>query len=60
MSLKITTINIPDSYLKSFETLIKKGIYNSRSQIVREALKDFLVKEQQFAKDLDEGKFIPI
>ena len=52
MCVRIVTINIPDSYLTAFESLIKLGLYNSRSQMVREALKDFLDKEKEFTDDL--------
>lgn len=55
--MRIVTINIPDSYLTSFESLIKLGLYNSRSQIVREALKDFLTKEQDFTNNLKVDNF---
>jgi Arc/MetJ-type ribon-helix-helix transcriptional regulator len=52
MGMRIVTINIPDSYLTAFESLIKLGLYNSRSQMVREALKDFLDKEKEFTDEL--------
>ena len=58
--MRIVTINIPDSYLKSFESLIKLDLYASRSQIVREALKDFLDKELKFTEDIQEENFLEI
>lgn len=58
--MRIVTINIPNSYLDAFETLTNLGLYNSRSQIVREALKDFLDREQAFTDDLDPENFLKI
>lgn len=57
MSMRIATINIPDSYLESFESLIELGFFNSRSQIVREALREFLDKEQQFIEEMKTDNF---
>jgi Arc/MetJ-type ribon-helix-helix transcriptional regulator len=42
MGLKIVTINIPEQVLDAIQSLIQSGFYNSRSQIVREALKNKL------------------
>lgn len=55
--MRIATINIPDSYLESFESLIELGFFNSRSQIVREALREFLDKEQQFIEEMKTDNF---
>ncbi|MCP4763375.1 MAG: ribbon-helix-helix protein, CopG family [archaeon] len=60
MTMRIVTINVPNSYIGAFENLIKLGLYNSRSQIVREALKDFLDKEKAFTVDLQSENFTKI
>ena len=60
MTNRIVTINVPNSYLDAFETLIKLGMYNSRSQIVREALKEFLEHEYEFTDDLKQENFLKI
>jgi len=52
MVAQIVTINIPDQYLGVFEMLIKLGLYNSRSQIIRQSLKEFFKKDQDFSQDL--------
>ena len=57
MTMRIVTINIPNSYLDAFQSLIDLGLYNSRSQIVRECLKEFLEKESQFIDDLKNDNF---
>jgi len=57
MSMRIVTINIPFSYMSAIQSLIDLGLYNSRSQIVREALKEFLDKELDFTQDLTPETF---
>lgn len=57
MAMRIVTINIPDNYLDCFESLIKLGLYNSRSQIVREALKEFIERENTFMQELNPETF---
>jgi len=46
--MKIATINIPDEYLNCIEDMVNLGIYPSRSECVREALKLFLVQNKHF------------
>jgi Arc/MetJ-type ribon-helix-helix transcriptional regulator len=57
MAMKVITIFVPDPYLRSFESLIKLGLFNSRSQIAREALKEFIDKENIFMQDLEPEQF---
>ncbi len=54
MDSQIITINVPYPYLKAFDTLIDLGLYKSRSQLVRVCLGEFLDKDQQFCKDLND------
>lgn len=55
MSLRIVTINLPHPYINSMKDLLDLGLYNSRSQIVRVAIKEFLEKEKTFLSDLNDG-----
>jgi len=57
---QIVTINIPDAYIGAFESLIKLGLFNSRSEIVREALGGFLESEKTLNSDLEVENFIQI
>lgn len=50
--MKTKTFNLPESYLECFDTLIKLGLFNSRSQITREALKEFIDRESILNSDL--------
>jgi Arc/MetJ-type ribon-helix-helix transcriptional regulator len=60
MKKQIVTINIPDAYISAFESLIELGLFNSRSEIVREALKEFLENEKQLNEDLEVENFFKI
>ncbi|MHA1620436.1 MAG: ribbon-helix-helix domain-containing protein [Promethearchaeota archaeon] len=55
--IKIVTINIPDQYLDSIQTMVSLGFYPSRSEAVRQALKQFLVRETEFTDDMEPEKF---
>lgn len=55
--MKIATINIPDDFLADIETLVNLGFYPSRSECVREALKQFLDLEIKMTRDLSPANF---
>lgn len=54
--MQIVTINIPKIYLKLIEVLIdeEKGIYTSRCELIRTALRDFLKREIGFKEKVEE------
>lgn len=67
--MKIVTINCPESYLEAIKKLVgKKGLYPSRSELIREAVKHFLLRELKKVKnrrdyveyDLDEKQFVRV
>ena len=49
---KITTINLPRLYLNAIKELVDLGIFQSRSQAIRNFLAEFLAKEKKFRDDL--------
>ena len=51
--IKIITINLPEKYLAAIQVLNDQGIYPSRSEAIRVALKDFLESELGFYEALD-------
>lgn len=55
--MKIVTINIPDQYLDCIESMVNLGFFPSRSEAVREALKQFLTNEVELNKGLDTSSF---
>jgi Arc/MetJ-type ribon-helix-helix transcriptional regulator len=57
MPMKIVTINIPDQYLDCIESMVNLGFFPSRSEAVREALKQFLTNEVELNKGLDPNSF---
>ena len=55
--MKIITINLSEQYLNAIQILNDLGIYPSRSEAIRIALRDFLSNELKFYQDLDEENF---
>lgn len=70
--MKIVTINCPESYIDAINKLIgENGLYPSRSELIRVAVREFLLKELKMAnnmakineediEDLDEEHFVRI
>ncbi len=55
--MKIITINLPEKYLAAIQTLNDLGIYPSRSEAIRIALRDFLEDELKMYNDLEDDSF---
>jgi len=55
--MKIITINLPEKYLQAIQILNDMGVYPSRSEAIRIALRDFLTNELKMFKDLDDESF---
>ena len=58
--MKIITINLPEKYLSAIKILNDLGIYPSRSEAIRIALRDFLANELKMYENLDEESLIYI
>lgn len=70
--MKIVTVNVPESYIEAIEKLIgENGLYPSRSELIRCAVREFLLKELNAVKnmakyhsepeiDFDETKFVRV
>ena len=51
--MKIVTVNIPNSYVDAIKKLIGQGgLYPSRSELVRVATREFLLKELKLANNM--------
>lgn len=49
--MKIITVNLPISYLKMVDGLVgENGLYPSRSELIRVAVRDFLIREIESAE----------
>ena len=55
--IKIITINLPESYLSAIQILNDLGIYPSRSEAIRIALRDFLSNELKLFQELEDDNF---
>ena len=55
--MKIVTVNVPESYLGSIEKLVgEHGLYPSRSELIRVAVREFLLKELKMANNMAKYK----
>lgn len=43
--MKLITVNIPKAYLEDLENLVKIGMYSSRSEAIRIAVRDLIWDE---------------
>lgn len=63
--MKIVTVNVPESYLEEIDRLLdnkshdNNGLYPSRSELIRVAVRDFLIRELKRATDMTKLKDIP-
>jgi Arc/MetJ-type ribon-helix-helix transcriptional regulator len=54
--MKIITVNLPVNYINTIKTLVgDSGLYPSRSELIRVAVRDFLIKELKIAKNFPKG-----
>lgn len=58
--MKIITINIPDDYLDAIQGFVDLGLFSSRSDFVREAVKDFFQNENKNAQFLTADKIFEL
>ncbi|MBY8981558.1 MAG: ribbon-helix-helix protein, CopG family [Candidatus Lokiarchaeota archaeon] len=55
--MKIVTVNVPESYIEAIEKLVGgNGLYPSRSELIRCAVREFLLKELEMAKNIHKFK----
>ncbi|MFH0749180.1 MAG: ribbon-helix-helix domain-containing protein [Candidatus Bathyarchaeota archaeon] len=43
--MKLITINLPETYLRDLEKLVKEDLYPNRAEAIRVAVRDMLVNE---------------
>ena len=55
--MKIITINLPEKYLAAIQVLNDLGVYPSRSEAIRCALKSWLANELEMFNNLEEEQF---
>lgn len=58
--MKIVTINLSEPHVKALQILQDLGMYPSRSEAIRVAIRDFLMKEIGFAQKFDEIESQPL
>jgi len=51
--MKIVTVNVPESYIDAIQKLVgEDGLYPSRSELIRVAVREFLYKELRLAQNM--------
>lgn len=59
--MKIVTVNIPESFIESIERLTGEGgLYPSRSELIRCAVREFLIKELKIANEMIKYKEVSV
>jgi len=49
--IKVVTVNVPEAYIEAIKKLVgSDGLYPSRSELIRAAVRDFLLKELTLAR----------
>lgn len=43
--MKTISVNVPETFIKGLEELVKKGLYANRSEAIRVALRDLIKRE---------------
>lgn len=55
--IKIVTVNVPESYIEAIKKLVgENGLYPSRSELIRVAVRDFLIRELNLAENMAKYK----
>lgn len=58
--MKIVTVNVPEAYITAIERLVgDDGLYPSRSELIRCAVREFLLKELKRIKNAAKYKAEP-
>ena len=45
MTMTLVTVHLPEKFLKEIERLVEEGYYPNRSEVIRIAIRDFLMNE---------------
>lgn len=48
LNLKLITLNLPEAYIDGIEKLIEEDLYPNRAEVIRMAVRDFIIKETNF------------
>lgn len=46
--MKLITLNLPEVYIEGIEKLVQEEIYPNRSEAIRHAVRDLIIKEKAF------------
>ena len=46
MSMAVTQVRLPEGIVRQVDTLVEKGMYTSKSDVIRDALRRLLLQQQ--------------
>jgi len=46
MTMSVTQVRLPDGLIKEVDNLVHKGMYNSKSDVIRDALRRLVLAQQ--------------
>ena len=55
--MKMITMYLPDKFIECLDAMKEMGYFPSRSEAIRQALKQFLTYEQELNRDLVPARF---
>lgn len=55
--MQVITVRLPRALIESVQELVNLGIYSSKSEFIRRALRELVRKEEAVAKSLRKVKF---
>jgi Arc/MetJ-type ribon-helix-helix transcriptional regulator len=58
--LKITSISLPEQYIECLDVLVELGYFPSRSEAMRQALNQFLSKEEMHKNEIIRPVFLEL
>lgn len=51
--MKLITLNVPEEYLSMVDALVKRGLYPSRAEAIRLAIRDLALRESEKDNELE-------
>ncbi len=56
--MKLVTVKMPEIYVEGIDELVRNGRYSSRSEVIRTAIRDLLMRELWDIKVFPQSKIV--
>lgn len=58
--MRVVTVNLPEQYLKAVDSLLQDpGLFSNRCELIRVAIREFIIREMEVAKQVTDPGPIP-